>query len=101
MQTPEASEAPLRRRRRSGITPRRVDSIPDDLEDGILYISHKYQVAVHLCCCGCGGEVVTPLDHEGWHLTEENGATLSPSIGNFSFPCRSHYFIRRNRVEWC
>jgi len=26
--------------------------------------------------------------------------TLDPSIGNWSFPCRSHYRIRNNRVRW-
>jgi hypothetical protein len=25
---------------------------------------------------------------------------LHPSIGNWSFPCQSHYWIRNNRVEW-
>lgn len=26
--------------------------------------------------------------------------TLHPSIGNWGFPCRSHYLIRRNKVVW-
>lgn len=26
--------------------------------------------------------------------------TLNPSIGNWSYPCRSHYFIQANRVVW-
>ena len=26
--------------------------------------------------------------------------SLHPSIGNWSFPCRSHYWIRGNRVVW-
>jgi hypothetical protein len=25
---------------------------------------------------------------------------LHPSIGNWSFACQSHYWIRNNRVEW-
>ena len=31
-----------------------------------------------------------------------NGKTVSldPSIGNWSFPCQSHYWIRNNRVKW-
>ena len=24
----------------------------------------------------------------------------NPSIGNWSFPCRSHYWIRNNTVQW-
>jgi hypothetical protein len=26
--------------------------------------------------------------------------SLHPSIGNWSFPCRSHYWIRGNEVVW-
>jgi hypothetical protein len=26
--------------------------------------------------------------------------SLNPSIGNWSFRCQSHYWIRRNRVIW-
>ena len=25
---------------------------------------------------------------------------MSPSIGNWKFPCEAHYWIRNNRVEW-
>jgi hypothetical protein len=27
--------------------------------------------------------------------------TLSPSVHSTGFPCRSHYFIRNNRIDWC
>jgi hypothetical protein len=78
-----------------------VEFIPEELTEGTLYISKKYGTAVHKCCCGCGSEVVTPLSATGWKLTSD-GRTLSlyPSIGNWSLPCKSHYFITRNRVEW-
>ena len=26
--------------------------------------------------------------------------SLNPSIGNWSYPCRSHYWIKGNRVVW-
>jgi hypothetical protein len=26
--------------------------------------------------------------------------SLDPSIGNWQFPCRSHYWIRRERIVW-
>jgi hypothetical protein len=26
--------------------------------------------------------------------------SLSPSIGNWQFPCRSHYWIRENAIVW-
>jgi Family of unknown function (DUF6527) len=78
-----------------------VDFIPAKLEAGIIYVSRKYLTASHLCCCGCGNKVVTPLKPGGWKLTTTgNSITLCPSIGNWNFPCRSHYWVRRNQVEW-
>jgi hypothetical protein len=85
------------------ITPIYVGHIPDVLEEGFLYISKEFNVALHLCACGCGKETVTPIDTmSGWVLTEHpNGAiSLSPSIGNFYFPCKSHYFIKENKILW-
>lgn len=87
--------------RRMSIRPVDVEFIPDSLEDGVLYISERYQIATHKCCCGCGKEVVTPLSPVDWKLMRNgNKVSLSPSIGNWSFACRSHYFILGNRVEW-
>lgn len=83
------------------ITPQFVELAPSSLEPGVLYISRKYQLALHLCCCGCGEKVVTPLSSAEWRLQlVKEVATLSPSIGNWSMPCRSHYWIRGNRVVW-
>lgn len=83
------------------IEPVFVDTIPGVLEEGRLYISRRYRTAMHRCCCGCGLEVVTPLNPAKWRLTEE-GATVSlyPSVGNWSFPCQSHYWIEKNGVRW-
>lgn len=84
------------------ITPELVELAPRELQAGRLYISSKYRAAVHLCCCGCGEKVVTPLSPAEWHAKVSNGrATLSPSVGNGAMACRSHYFIRDNRVIWC
>jgi hypothetical protein len=81
------------------LTPQFVEFIPEKLDGGILYISQKYRTATHLCCCGCGEEVVTPLNQTDWSLRIANGSvTLYPSIGNWSFRCRSHYWIRVGRV---
>jgi hypothetical protein len=45
--------------------------------------------------------VVTPLYPAKWRVLESNGAvSLNPSVGNWSFPCRSHYWISGNRVQW-
>jgi len=78
-----------------------VEYIPDDLKEGIIYISIQFATAVHKCCCGCGNEVVTPLSPTDWQLTfDGQSVSLHPSIGNWSFECNSHYLIIRNKVQW-
>jgi len=87
--------------RRETLTHRFVETVPDALEDGVLYVSTKYATAVHCCCCGCGQEVVTPFSPTDWRMTFDGETlSLSPSIGNWSFPCRSHYWIERDQVRW-
>ena len=78
-----------------------VEFIPDEPKERTLYISHTYTTAVHKCCCGCGREVVTPLSPTSWQLIFD-GKTVSlyPSIGSWSLPCQSHYFITKNKVVW-
>lgn len=78
-----------------------VEFIPDQLQEGKLYISLEYATVAHKCCCGCGKEVVTPLSPTDWKLIfDGQTVTLDPSIGNWSFPCQSHYWIRNNSVQW-
>jgi len=83
------------------LTPQFVEFLPDEINDGILYVSMPYAVAAHRCACGCGGEVVTPLSPTDWKLAFDGiSVSLEPSIGNWSFPCRSHYFIRGGQIQW-
>jgi len=78
-----------------------VEFIPEQLSEGVLYISQRYRTAAHKCCCGCGKEVVTPLTPADWSLrVEGNLISLHPSIGNWSIPCRSHYWIHGSKVIW-
>jgi hypothetical protein len=78
-----------------------VGYIPDELEQGTLYISIRFATASHLCCCGCANKVVTPIRPTDWKLIfDGKTVSLHPSIGNWSFPCQSHYWIRNNRIEW-
>jgi hypothetical protein len=78
-----------------------VEFIPDMIEEGKLYVSIEYATTVHKCCCGCGKEVVTPLSPTDWKLMfDGKTVSLDPSIGNWSFPCRSHYWVRNNRALW-
>jgi hypothetical protein len=78
-----------------------VEFIPTVLAPRVLYISVEYATVLHLCCCGCNNQVVTPLAPGRWRLTfDGESISLNPSIGNWSFPCQSHYWIQRNRVRW-
>ncbi len=78
-----------------------VERIPERLEEGIIYVAADVGTVVHRCCCGCGSEVVTPLGPTDWLLTYDGQSiSLSPSIGNWAQPCRSHYWIKRNQVVW-
>ncbi len=76
-----------------------VKNLPDRLDPGVLYISIEYATVAHLCCCGCGVEVVTPLTPTDWNMTFD-GETISlwPSVGNWNDACRSHYVVRRSKV---
>jgi Family of unknown function (DUF6527) len=87
--------------RRTSITHEFVEYVPTELADGILYISITYRTAVHRCACGCGNKVVTPITPADWQLYY-NGDTVSltPSIGNWGFPCHSHYWIDAGRIRW-
>lgn len=78
-----------------------VESLPEALEEKTIYVCMEFATAAHKCCCGCGREVVTPLSPTDWKLIYDGRTvTLHPSIGNWNFPCRSHYWVRRDRVEW-
>ncbi|WP_431357905.1 DUF6527 family protein [Sphingomonas alba] len=77
----------------------RVERLPKVLEPGIIYFSERFRVAAHLCACGCGERVITPIGNIDWSLDESSrGPSLYPSIGNWNLPCRSHYWIRDGRV---
>lgn len=78
-----------------------VESFPRPLAAGVLYVSARFSAAAHTCACGCGREVITPLSPVQWQLEcGPRGASLRPSIGNWNFPCRSHYWITDGRVKW-
>lgn len=77
-----------------------VEFMPEALEEGILYVSIPYSTAIHKCVCGCGNEVVTPLSPTDWELTfDGKSVSLYPSIGNWNFKCRSHYWIVKNKIR--
>lgn len=78
-----------------------VEYIPDELQDGVIYISVEFATASHKCVCRCGLEVVTPITPTDWKLIfDGETVSLDPSIGNWSFACQSHYWIKHNKINW-
>lgn len=78
-----------------------VEFVPDELDQGRLYVSMEYAIVVHLCACGCGRKTVTPLSPTDWKLIfDGRNVSLLPSIGNWAYPCRSHYWIADGVVRW-
>ncbi len=74
--------------------------MPEQLEDGVIYISMKYRLAIHKCVCGCGNKVITPFSPTDWELRfYGDSISLSPSIGNWNFDCQSHYWIIKNQIK--
>ncbi|MGN1158331.1 MAG: DUF6527 family protein [Agathobacter sp.] len=78
-----------------------VHRVPEKLKSGLLYICFDCNVVAHLCACGCGEKVILPIDPNFWSVKYDGETvSLAPSIGNFQFPCKSHYWIKENRVIW-
>ena len=87
--------------RRNRLNHQYVEFIPKVLDEGVLYISKRFNTSSHLCCCGCGFKVVTPLNPAKWRLIDHGQTvSLSPSVGLGALPCRSHYWIDRGQVDW-
>jgi hypothetical protein len=84
------------------ITVLHVEFMPKQLEPGILYVSEKYGAAAHLCACGCGEKIRTPLGSTEWAVSgAASRPSLWPSVGNWQKPCRSHYIIGNGKIVWC
>lgn len=79
----------------------RVHYMPKVFEPGVLYFAAEFGAATHLCPCGCGHKVQTPVGPSDYLLREDrNGPTLYPSVGNWQRPCQSHYWVRNGRIVW-
>lgn len=87
------------------LTPKFVERIPansEELVPGYIYICAKHRTVVHRCPCGCDGLSEFVLSPTRFRMTfDGDSVTFSPSVGNAYLSCRSHYWIRGNRVEWC
>ena len=75
--------------------------IPERLDSGTLYVNAQGTRAHHLCACGCGHRVMTPLNEIEWELTgTDDRPSLHPSVGNWNLDCKSHYILSEGRVHW-
>jgi len=87
--------------RASSLTFTPCDRFPDEPEAGTFYYSEDFRSSLHLCACGCGSRVVLPIKPAGWSLDQAgDDFSLSPSVGNREFACRSHYLIKRGDIVW-
>lgn len=78
-----------------------VHYMPKELSPNILYVSKEFKTAAHLCACGCGKKIRTPLTPTEWSLKETNtGPSLYPSVGNWQQKCQSHYWINQGEIKW-
>lgn len=81
------------------IDQQRVHYMPKELKPGVLYVSVEFGIAVHLCACGCGSKIRTPLGPTEWAVEEtRSGPTLRPSVGNWQHACQSHYWKRWGKL---
>jgi hypothetical protein len=100
--------ASLRRRRSPRIRYERVEDLPDHLEAKTLYVAGEEPytwAAALLCPCGCGEVIQLNLLKQArpcWRvrLDRRGLVTLRPSVWRTK-GCRSHFVIRKSRVEWC
>lgn len=81
-----------------------VDRMPEkeDMVNGIVYVAPHFECVLHKCMCGCGEVISTPITQGQWSWEfDGRNICLTPSIGNFSYPCKSHYFLKNGVVIWC
>jgi hypothetical protein len=82
------------------LKPQYVEQLPDEMKEGVFYICEAFDLTAHKCCCGCGEDVYNKLGPAKWRLTKmpDGSVSLDPSVGNWKYACKSHYWISKNRV---
>jgi hypothetical protein len=86
----------------------RAEDLPDTCNPNTLYVvgegGHDWYAAF-LCPCGCKETIQLNLQPDSrplWRLyLHWNGtATLHPSVNRIR-GCRSHFWLRKGRIQWC
>lgn len=84
-----------------------VEESPDEIERGFVYLVGAREApwcAVMVCPCGCGAQIDLSLikrDRPHWRAKVHWNTTVSlhPSIWRVR-GCKSHFFVRRGRINW-
>ena len=78
-----------------------IELMPEEIQEGVLYISLVYSTTCHKCFCGCGVETFAPISGDsGWALKNNAGVvSLTPSLKQ-RLECQSHYYLTENKVIW-
>ena len=85
-----------------------VKDEPAVLEPRTVYVvgedGHHWFAAFD-CPCGCGETIklsLVPGDRPGWTLREHwtGTASLAPSVWR-KVGCKSHFWLRKGKVNWC
>ena len=80
----------------------------EQIDKKVLYVigikNEPWQVEFG-CPCGCGDKIILPVNNQTrprWNIKiDKNGIpTLSPSIWRTK-GCKSHFFLRKGRIQWC
>jgi hypothetical protein len=84
-----------------------VEELPDPLEAKTVYLQNHQKIpwqATFKCPCGCGDTIMLNLTtgyRPRWQFKpDKKTLTISPSIRRTE-GCKSHFFLRRGKVEWC
>ena len=100
--------AKVRPQRGPRIRYERVEDFPDRLSPSTLYVAGEEPyvwAAAMLCPCGCGDVIELNLMEQAspsWSVRQrrDGSVTLMPSVWRTK-GCRSHFFIRNSRIDWC
>jgi hypothetical protein len=86
----------------------RVEELPDKLRRAKIYLAGEGDnlwAASMICPCGCGAVIELNLLKQArpcWSAQEHPDGTVSlaPSVWRQK-GCRSHFFVRHGRIDWC
>ncbi len=84
------------------VTYKKVEFMPDIIQDNVVYISDQYGTAIHNCICGCGTKVAMPIGPGEWNynIDQNDNLSMSPSVGNYQIPCKSHYIFYKGGANF-